>query len=349
MRKRFLILTIIVLLSTLLVVPGCGKKESAASGMEMDLFSLLPDNAMGVFSVNVKKLTSMEFFDKMIQESEKESADKPGKVFENYADFVSKTGIDPKKDIQAMVMGLYGKMGVGEPEVVFLVNINYNKDTLLKIIKEKGGEITEETYKDVAMFKIKDDKGKDMSFAFVSPTLIAGGNPALLNRVIDLHKGSGNNILAAGKMKEYLSKMKGGAIASFVFGLPDEVKKVHDSGMFKMDLTKAEAITGYVDYANKTWDVELKMISYNEEANQQLVSTLNGLKMMAGAAGPEVAELVNNLTLTASSDSVKLSVSMTEELLEKLKTKIEERTKGLAQPMPTEEPTEAEPTETEQE
>ncbi len=64
------------------------------------------------------------------------------------------------------------------------------------------------------------------------------------------------------------------------------------------------------------------MISHNEEANQQLVSTLNGLKMMAAAGGPEVEELVKNVDLKASADSVKLKVTMTEELVEKLRSKM---------------------------
>jgi len=329
MRKRVFVLAITLMFSILLVVSGCGKKDGETAGAEMDLYSMLPGNAMGVFSVNVKKMTNMDFFDKMIKEAEKEKTDKPGKVFKNYEDFVTTTGIDPKKDINAMALGLYGKLGAGEPDMAFLVNINYDKDKLLNVIKEKGGEFTEETYNGVQVFKVKDEKGKDMSFSFLKPSLIAGGSPAIMNKVIDLQDGTGQSIMADAKMKEYIGKLKGGAIASYVLTFPEEAKKVHDSGMFKMDLTKAEAITGFIDYAGNAWDVELKLISFNEEANQQLVSTLNGLKMMAGAMGPEVMEVVNNIKLTASADSVKLSVSISEELLEKLKKKVGEKAKGM--------------------
>jgi hypothetical protein len=65
------------------------------------------------------------------------------------------------------------------------------------------------------------------------------------------------------------------------------------------------------------------------------VSTLNGLKMMAAAGGPEVEELVKNLDLKASADSVKLKVTLTEELLEKLKTKM---SGTMTPPPPTQTP-----------
>lgn len=335
MRKWFLVLSIIVVFSTLLVVPGCGKKE-AAGGSE--LFSLLPDNAAGVLSVNFNKLAQLEFFDKMVREAEQKKAGQPGKIFESYQDFITKTGIDPKKDIQAVVIGLYGNIGpMSEPNAVILARVNYKKDTLLGIMNSQGEKVTKETYNTVDVFKVKDEHGKDQGFSFLGDNLVAGGTPGVLNQVIDLQKGTGKNILANAQMKKHLTNLKSGAILSMVFGLPEEVKKVHDNGMFKMDLSKAEAVVGYVDYENKTWTAEIKMISNNEEGNRQLVNTLSGFKMMAGAAGPEFAELANNLTLTSTADSVKLTLSITEELLEKVKTKMEEKSRAVMPP-PTEEP-----------
>jgi hypothetical protein len=336
MRKSLLMLSITVLLSTLLMISACGgEKAPAGEGGEMDLFSLLPDNAAGVFSVNFKKMAQLDFFDKIIKEAEKEKTKKPGELFENYQDFVDKTGIDPKKDIHAMAFGLYGEFGAAEPDTVFLANLNYTQNTLLAIIKEKAPGFAEETYNGVSVYKFKDEKGNDMALSFLSENIIAAGRPDLLMKVIDLHKGKGQSITANETMKPHFKKIKSGAIATFVFGFPQDFKKVHDSGMFKMDLTKAEAIIGYLDYASKTWTGEITMISHNEEANQELVSTLNGFKMMAGAGGPEVAEVVNNMDLKASADSVKLTVTITDELMDKLKAKI---TGTMTPPPPTETP-----------
>jgi hypothetical protein len=338
MRKRLLMLTITVLLSTLLMIPGCGgEKAPAGGGEEMTLFSLLPDNAAGVFSVNLKKLAQLDLFDKMIKESEEKETKKPGELFENYQDFVDKTGIDPKKDVHTMVFGIYGQIGVKEPDTVFLANLNYTQNTLLTIIKEKAPGYAEETYEGVGVHKFKDEKGGDMALSFLSENIIAAGRPDLLMKIIDLHKGKGQSVTANETMKPHFNKLKSGAIAAFLIGFPQEAKKVHDSGMFKVDLTKAEAVVGYLDNAGKTWTVEITMISHNEEANQQLVSTLNGFKMMAAAGGPEVEEVVKNLDLKATAESVKLKVTMSEELLEKMRTKMA-GTMAPPPPAPTTEP-----------
>jgi len=343
MKKRFLMLAITVLVATLLMIPGCGgEKAPAGGGGEMELFSLLPDNAVGVFSLNLKKLAQLDFFDKMIKEAEQKETKKPGELFENYQDFVDKTGIDPKKDIHGMAFGLYGQLGAKEPDTVFLANLNYTQGPLLTIIKGKAPGYTEETYNGVNVHKFKDEKGKDMALSFLSDNIIAAGRPDLLMKVIDNHQGKGQGITANETMKPHFNKIKSGAIATFVFGFPQEAKKVHDSGMFKLDLTKAEAIVGYIDNADKTWTAEITMISPDEEANQQLVSTLNGLKMMAAAGGPEVEEVVKNLDLKASADGVKLKVTMTEELMEKLRTKMAGK---MAPPPPTQTPETPEPEE----
>ena len=336
MRKRFVMLTITVLLSTLLMIPGCGgEKAPAGGGGEMDLFSLLPDTATGVFYVNFKKLTQLAFFDKMIKDAEQKETTDTKKFFKNYQDFVDKTGIDPKKDVHAMAFGLFGQLGTKEPDTVFLANLNYKQSALLTLLKEQAPGFAEETYNGVGVYKFKDDEGKDMALSFLTDNIIAAGRPDLLMKVIDLHKGKGQPITANETMKPHFNKLKSDAIATFIIGLPQEVKKVHDSGMFKLDLTKAEAIVGYIDYAGTTWTGEITMVSPNEEANQQLVSTLNGLKMMAAAGGPEVEELVKNLDLKASADSVKLKVTLTEELLEKLKTKM---SGTMTPPPPTQTP-----------
>jgi RNA processing factor Prp31 len=60
------------------------------------------------------------------------------------------------------------------------------------------------------------------------------------------------------------------------------------------------------------------------------------MKMMGGALGPEAGELINKINITATSDAVKMDVSFTEEMLEKLKTKMEERKKSMMTPPPTE-------------
>jgi len=338
MKKRSVTLSLVLtlLLSTLLVLSGCGDKGPGGEMTEdqAELLSLLPDNAAGIFLVNFKKFTRMKFFDQMIKEAEEKKIDEPGAAFKGYQDFIDKTGIDPKKDIYSMAFAIYGKIGpmAGEPDVAAVINLNYNKNSIMGLIKENAPEFAEDTYNGVAIFEGKDKKGKDMAFSFIGEKTMAAGTPYLLKQVIDISKTGGQGVMGNAKMKPYLGELKPGAIMSFVIDFPEEAKKAQEGGMFKMDLSKAEVVLGYVDYSGSAWDGEIALISHNEEGNKQMVSTLNAFKMMGGALGPEVEELISNLDISASADSVKIKLSISDELLEKLKKKVEEQRKGLMGP-----------------
>ncbi len=324
------LITVFVL--TLLLISGCGEKAPTTAG-GVDLFSLLPDNATGVVYMNFESLAKLELFDKIIKEAEKKKADKPGKPFKDYQDFVDKTGIDPKKDIHAVAIGLLGKIGPGaEPDAVVVANLDYTRDKLLAILKKEEVKLTEEDYKGITTLKGVDEHGKDFMLAFVNENIIAGGKIEGVKKVVDLSKGEGQNILANAKLKSYIEKFKSGAIASFVIDFPEEGKKVQETPMFKMDLSKAEVIFGHVEYTGSAWEGEIAVVCPNEEGNKQLVNTVNGLKGMAAMGGPEVAELVNNINLSASADQITLTFNITDELVDKLKKKMEEKSKGMAPP-----------------
>lgn len=326
--------SITVFVLTLLLISGCGEKAPTTAG-GVNLFSLLPDNATGVVYMNFESLAKLELFDKMIKEAKEKKADKPGKVFKDYQDFVDKTGIDPKKDIHAVAIGFLGKIGSGaEPDVAVVANLNYNKDKLLTALKEGEEKFTEEDYKGITIIQGVDEHGKDFALAFVNESIIAGGKIEGVKKVVDLSKGEGQNILANAKMKSYIEKFKSGAIASFVIDFPEEGKKVQETPMFKADLSKAEVIVGQVDYTGSAWEGEIAVVCPNEEGNKQLVNTLNGLKGLAAMGGPEVAELVNNINLSASADQITLTFNITDELVDKLKKKMEEKAKGMAPPPP---------------
>jgi hypothetical protein len=338
MKKQYVKLAVTFMftftLMSLFVMTGCGGEKpgdtgpAAPSAVENKLFSLLPADSAGVFSINIKKLTHLEFFDKMIKEAEAKPVDSDS-PFDSYNDFVAKSGIDPKKDIYGMAAAIYGPIGpAANPDVVVVVQMNFDQNMLLRLMKAQGEKYAEETYKDVAVYNFKDSKGKDMSMAFVAGDVLAAGYPAGLKKVIDLSKGEGQSALQNNLLKGYMQKFDTNAILSFAMQFPEAEKKVRDGGMFKFDLSKAEALVGHVDYSGGEWQGKLVLVSHNPEGNDQLVSTLNGMKMMGAALGPEIAELLTNMDLSAKSDSIVLKITISDELLEKLQ-KFSEKQKGM--------------------
>lgn len=348
MKKLLTTAAMTVLVLTLFLVPACGKQggPGGSAAGSMKLFSMLPDNSTGVIFINFQDMAKMEFFDKMVKE---EKPAKPDSTFKDYQDFVDKTGIDPKKDVYALAIAIIGNIDpTSTAPGVLVAHLNYDKGKILAILQEKKVEYTEEAYKGIQLYifkeKKRDGSDEEFAFAFIDESIAAGGKPEELKRVIDLSKGQGQSIMANAKMKPYIEKFSG--LVSFIFDFPADAKKVHDMGMAKIDLTKAEAIQGFFDFKDNAYIGEINMVCPNLEGNNQLVSTLNGFKGMAGLAGQEAMDVVNKINLNASAEKVSLSFNIPSELLDRVKKKLEEKVKINAEPAttPTDTPTET-PTE----
>jgi len=341
MKKFHLTLTLTLLFS-LMVITGCGgdKAPTAGSGGDANLLAMIPIDASGVFVLNVKEFSKLEIFNKMIEDFKKKEANPDDKAFKDYQDFVNMTGIDPAKDIHGMAFGIFGDINPAgaEPDFAAVLNISYDKDKILGLIKskfqEKNKELKEEDYQGSTLFMTKDDKGKDVAFSFMSDKLIGIGKPAALKKIIDVSKGTVKSILDNEKVKPYLKEVAG-KMSCFFFDFPEMAKKVHDTGMFKADLSKAELMFGFVEYKGSAWNGLMQIVSQNQEGNEQLVTTLNGLKGMANMAGPEYGELVNNINLSSTADAIKLSFTFSEELIQKIQKKVEEQQKGMMTPSST--------------
>jgi hypothetical protein len=334
MRKLFSLIAMTLFLSILLVVSGCGGggAQRGLSPSQTQLFSLLPAEANGLFAVNFKKALQMPSFEKMLMEQKEKSMDQS--MLLSYNAFVNKTGIDPKKDLDYIAAAVTGQMGFGgTPDAIVLIRANFNKDKLVTLMKEEAAGFTEEDYKGTAIYKFREKTGAEKAVAFIKTDVAAIGNVADVKKVIDLSKGVGKSILTNEKLKDHLNHFRTDAIFSMVIALPDELKNVQDGGMFKFDLSKAEAVIANMDRSGSSWEGEIKLISMNPDGNRQLVSTLNGLKVFGAAAGDEVAEFINAIDLYAEDDSVSLEFSISDELWEKLQKKMKGPKQGMGMGM----------------
>ena len=323
MNKIRTILTFVVLLVAVVSFTACGGGDKAA-GSEASLLTMIPADAAGVVTMNFEKIRKLEFFDKMVADLEKKETESEGKAFKSYEDFVKKTGIDLRKDLHAVAFGLFGDFqnAGDDAEFVIVGKITMDRQKILEIIKKEGKEVTSADYKGQELFMAKDDDGKEVGFSFLSDSIITAGRHPQVKRVIDLFKGEGDSILKNAAKKVYLDKMDPGAVMTFVFDFPEKMKAAsQQGGPFKMDLSKAEMVFGTIDHAAAAWKGEIKMISKDEAANKNMVTMLNGLKGMGAMAGPEVAELVSNMNLTAAADHIMLSFTLSDELLKKLQEK----------------------------
>ena len=104
---------------------------------------LIPKDVMAVFFIDIHKVMTIEFINNLIKEKEN---DETSDELADFQEFKAKTGIDPEKDINFIVGAITGETEKGKKEGVGIINLTYNKDLLLSLIKEELAKEKEEEH-----------------------------------------------------------------------------------------------------------------------------------------------------------------------------------------------------------
>jgi hypothetical protein len=335
MSKKMLVLTLVFAL--LLVMPACKKKTPGRLSSEGAL-AMIPDGAVMLLAFDFQQFAELALFDKMLKDDWQKGPG-PGKVFANYQDFVQKTGIDLKKDVYTVVAGVYGELGSDTPQALGIINLKYDKEKLLGLLRQNNVIVAEDNYRGLGLYTLKsEDSKKDARLAFLNANNIAIGTETQVKLAVDLSQSSGKSVLKNAAMMKYVEKLKKDSMFWLAIGnIPDKFKNAPAGGMMPVDLSKAEAFIGYLDYKGKTFSGEFQLLSQNEQGNKQIVDMLNGLKAlgaMGSAKEPELGQLLNGIQLSSTAESIKLAFSLSEELMNKLSDKAKDKAKGMMPPTP---------------
>jgi len=317
--KRFIAINLVIFLA-LFSFMACGKKPSApeaGTAKAQDILGMIPIDVQGVFFVDVNKAMSTEVASKAIQEQ---------KDYQKYQEFIEKTGIDPQKDIYFLAVGLMEGTGEEGQKGVGVVNLKYDKDAVMALIKakveEEGQELQEEQYAEYTLYKAweKDESG---AFAFIDDSNVVVGNEAPVKAVLDVLGKKKDNVFKNDELSALINKTNKDAIFWGAMIIPvGAMEKAAAENPMMGAMKEISAVALYFDYKNQNLIAEIIAMSPNAESNKKVAEALNGLKAfggMAAAEKPEIGELLNKIEISAGEDHVKIFASIPEELVNKLK------------------------------
>ncbi|MBN1221844.1 MAG: hypothetical protein JXB23_01255 [Candidatus Aminicenantes bacterium] len=324
----------IALLLVIFAGISCGKKAEApkaGSASPDDLLKLLPVNAKGVFFMNINQAMSIEAVDKAITTS---------KDYKKFQEFVETTQLDPRKDVYFAVLAMTGDLGKKEEKGVAIINLKYDQDKILTLIKQKmkeeadvqedveekeAAELIEEQYNGKTIYQIDEDDQK-VAFSFLDASNIILGSDAEVKTVIDIHQKKADNIFKNEALTKLLAQTSKESMFWGAIIIPSEAVSEATSGNPMLsNLEGLKAATIAFDYKNSSIIAEIKLLSGDAEKNQQIAKMLDGLKAMGGmlaAEKPEIGELLGKIEISSSPEFVKLFANIPEELLAKLKTAV---------------------------
>jgi len=300
---------------------SCEKKPSApkaGSASADDMLSLIPAASMGVFFVDFHKAMSTEIVSNAIKED---------KNYQKYQEFVEMTGVDPQKDVYFVAVSVTEAMEKEKTKGAAIINLKYDKETLLSLIKakaaEEGQELQEEEYSGVLIYAWKEENGDKPYFSFIDDSNIIAGDDTGVKSIIDVLQKKKENVFKNEALSALIEKANKDVLLWGAILIPPEaMSKAASQNPMLSSLEGINAVSMYFDYKNKNIIAEIKVISSDEAKNQQVADLLNGLKAMGGMAAtekPEIGELINKIEITSTADHVKIYASIPEDLINKLK------------------------------
>ncbi len=344
-RVKWSVLALAVFALVLAGGVACKKKGGGGVSTE-EMMSLLPSGAQLVIGLDFHRFSQMSVYDKMLAEKPGKTQEK--KLFNNPEEFQQKTGIDMKKDVHFFLIGMYGQPDQKDAEWGAIANIRYDAAKVEKTMTEKVEGLRKETYNGKTIFLVQDtkpgdentpEKKKDAAIVLLTPSTIAMASPNRIRSLIDLADKKGSSMATDAVLKKHMETIKRDGLFWMVMPqLPDALKKKPEPGqMISFDLTRAEAFVGTVDFKNAILSGEFRLICPDENANKQLEGMLNGLKgmgAMIAAKEPDLGELLNKITITASAGDLKLAFALPEDLLNRLGAKAKDKASGFMKPGP---------------
>jgi hypothetical protein len=277
-----------------------------------------PADAEVIVSIDVSQILDSEIFKKYAKE-ELEKALLNEKVKKE----LDAVGLDPLKDVHKL---LITSAGTEKPKVLIVAYGKFDVDKMKaaaeKAAKDKPDELKIATEDGKTIYEGKGGDGKDF-YAYLDPngeTVLASTEKDYLMAAI-ANKSEG----PSKEMKEVLDKVGGKESIWLAALITKEIKKQMASTPQAKDLApKLEAVTGTINVAN---DVVTNLVIHTTDAKaaadvKKILNQVKPLLTLAaqGAgedAAPVLSEVVDNLKITTEENSVKLSLKVSEDLIEK--------------------------------
>jgi hypothetical protein len=276
------------------------------------MLQLLPENSQGVFFMDVKRAVATPMVKNALEE---ENTD--------LREFTEKTGIDPSRDINFLAASIAGEIKGDDSEGVMVLNLEYDRDRLLRKLREKDETVEVESYQGVDIVTLPDTSGDGPTHAaLLDENHLALGTPSVVRAVVDVKQKRAQSVQKNAELMETLESIDRGAIFwGAVVISEDAARDLAQENPMMTDLGGIRSVVMSVDFRDRVLLGEVVARGESEEQNQQIADFLNGIKAFAAMGSqenPEVAEVLRTIEVTTGPDNVRISASIPEELLVRL-------------------------------
>ncbi|HEK85958.1 MAG: hypothetical protein ACPLZD_07080 [Candidatus Saccharicenans sp.] len=291
----------------------------AGSASGRDMLTLIPADSSAFLVLDWNRLMGLSLIQKTIEEQPDFNTYQ--KKFENFE-------LNPKKDVFFLAPVVAGQIKDLPKDLALLVNLKYQKDKLIPPDSGKGSSLL--NYQGIPYLPFVEIEGQPViCLAFLDQSNLAIGSEKAVKKIIDVYTKKIPNILEDKNSRPYLKDIDFKALNFGLFQFPQDwwAKEISKNPSLK-PWENVTHISSFSDYRNGSYWLEIKIYARDKGQHQKIAEMLTGIKALGlGMAGqaPVLGEVLNSLEITSSDRYVKVSLSLKEETLLKIKNTLKEK------------------------
>ncbi len=280
-----------------------------------DAISYLPPDSQAVFGMNVEKFVQSPLYARLEQKHGEQ-------IGADLADFIAKTGVDPRRDIRYVVAagrptGDHNGSGV----VIVEAHSTFNTAAITSFINTKAKPI-EFKYADAVVLLIPEQDGSavDKGIAFLSPSEIAMGEVNALKNVLDIRQSRGKSVKDSEVLGPMLRTLNPDEMFWFAGDPSSVISKAPANTPLGGNLSAITQVFGTLNLTDVV-DGTITVTAKNEESATKLADVARGLIALGQLAtdqNPDLAGLMQGISVKQNVDKIVLKVNFPIDVLEKL-------------------------------
>lgn len=311
MKRAFIL--ILAMACVLVGVNACGTEaDGSRNRSESSLLSMLPRDATGVFYVDVQRVMNSPVGKKALEDND-----------HDLADFTRETGIDLSRDVYGLA-GVVSGETKEEAKGAVVLNMSYDRSAVKAKIQDENPSVKFETYEGTEYVDLPPQPGEDPSqVAFLDDDHLVFGSPEHVRRVIDVTRKGADSVEENADLMAAAKGIDRGSMLWGVFAIPVSASKELETNPMLGSLAGLRTLVMSFDYQDAALLGEIVGNTGSEDTSRQIADMLTGLKAFAAMGAsekPNMAEMLNGITITSRANEVRLSANIPERLLMNLET-----------------------------
>jgi hypothetical protein len=273
----------------------------------------LPADCQAVFGMNVQKFVASPLYARI----EQKHGDKIGT---DLADFISKTGVDPRRDVSYIIAG--GKsLQRGQGKGVVIAVGQFSSDAITNYINTKGVPIRVD-YKGAKVLMIPEEDGNrvEKGIAFLKESEIALGDLESLKAVLDVRENPALGLESNTVLWPLMQSLNPQEMFWFAGDAGSILSKAPTTTPFGSSIAGVQNVVGTLNLTDAVTG-KITATARDEESARKLAAVANGflaLGQLASEQNAELAELMKGISVSQLNNQIQLVVNFSIDLLERL-------------------------------